>query len=90
MHFRPEAVPDFMLLFETHRDAIARQPGCRGVQLIQSEDNPERIGTVSLWDDPSSLDAYRGSDLFAAVWPATKALFASRPTAESHRLLWSS
>jgi quinol monooxygenase YgiN len=90
MHFRPEAVPEFMALFETHREAIAAQPGCRGVHLIQSPDSPERLGTVSIWDSASDLDAYRHSALFGAVWPATKALFASSPSAESHQLLWSS
>ena len=49
MHFRPEAVPEFLALFEAHRDAIASQPGCRAVHLIQSQDTPERLGTVSLW-----------------------------------------
>ena len=90
MHFRPEAVPAFMLLFETHRNAIAAQPGCRGVHLIQSSTSPERIGTVSIWDSALDLEAYRQSALFGTVWPATKALFASNPSAESHRLLWSS
>ena len=90
MHFRPEAIPEFLALFESHRDAIASQPGCRAVHLIQSLEVPERIGTVSLWACPEDLEAYRRSALFGAVWPATKALFASKPVAESHRLLWSS
>lgn len=90
MHFRLDAVPEFMALFEAHRNAIANQPGCRGVHLIQSLDSPERIGTVSIWDSASDLESYRHSELFGTVWPATKALFASRPSAESHRLLWSS
>ena len=67
MHFRPEAVPEFMALFETHREAIAAQPGCRGVHLIQSPDSPERLGTVSIWDSASDLDAYRHSALFGAA-----------------------
>ena len=90
MHFRPEAIPEFLALFETHRNAIAGQPGCHAVHLIQSPDAPERMGTVSLWESPGDLEAYRQSDLFGTVWPATKALFASKPAAESHRLLWSS
>ena len=90
MHFRPEAIPEFLALFESHRDAIASQPGCRAVHLIQSPEAPERIGTVSLWACPEDLEAYRRSALFGAVGPATKALFASKPVAESHRLLWSS
>jgi len=90
MHFRPEGVSEFLQLFETHRDAIAGQPGCEWVHLIQSPEHPERLGTISLWKEQNDLDAYRSSALFGTVWPATKALFASRPQAESHRLLWSS
>ena len=90
MHFRPEAVSEFLKLFETHRDAIAKQPGCQWVHLIQSTEHPEHMGTVSLWDTQNDLDAYRMSELFGTVWPATKSLFASQPHAESHRLLWSS
>ena len=90
LHFRPAAIPEFLALFESHRDAIASQPGCHAVHLIQSPDVPERIGTVSLWASPEDLEAYRQSALFGAVWPATKALFSSKPVAESHRLLWSS
>ena len=90
MHFRPEAVSEFLKRFEIHRDAIAGQPGCQWVHLIQSPEHPERMGTVSLWETQDDLDAYRMSALFGTVWPATKSLFASRPHAESHRLLWSS
>ena len=90
MQFRPEAIPEFLALFESHRDAIASQPGCFVVHPIQSPEAPERIGTVSLWACPEDLEAYRRSALFGTVWPATKALFASKPVAESHRLLWSS
>ena len=90
MHFQPEAIPEFLALFESHRDAIASQPGCRAVHLIQSRDAPERIGTVSLWASPDDLEAYRRSALFGTVWPATKALFAAPPEAHSHTLLWAS
>jgi len=90
MTFKPEAVPEFLILFAQHRKAISQQPGCRSVQLIQSVDTPEELGTVSTWDNQESLDAYRHSALFAVVWPATKALFADRPQAKSHQLLWAS
>lgn len=90
MHFREEAIGAFLDLFEQHKQSIAAQPGCRQVHLIQSPEHPDRMGTVSLWDSQAALDAYRQSALFAEVWPATKALFASKPTAESHDLRWSS
>ena len=90
MTFRKDAVEAFLDLFETHREGIASQPGCRSVQLIQSPEDPEKMGTVSVWDSQAALDAYRHSDLFGIVWPSTKALFADQPLAKSHRLLWAS
>ena len=90
MTFKPEATEAFLSLFEQHRQAIAHQPGCHSLQLIQSTENPEEMGTVSVWENQEALDAYRHSALFAVVWPATKALFADLPHAKSHRLLWAS
>ena len=90
MHFREEAIGAFLDLFDQHKQSIAGQSGCHRVHLIQSPEEPSRIGTVSLWESQAALDAYRSSALFAEVWPATKALFASKPTAESHDLRWSS
>ena len=90
MTFRPECVDAFLQLFEQHREAIAGQPGCQSVQLIQDPRAPHCLGTVSVWEGEQALNAYRNSPLFGTVWPATKALFASSPSAESHRLLWSS
>ena len=85
-----EAIPEFLDLFESHRDAISSQPGCRAVHLIQSSDAPERIGTVSSLGMPRRPEAYRQSALSGTVWPATKALFSSKPVAREPPALWSS
>lgn len=90
MTFKPEAIEPFLALFEAHKLAIASQPGCQSLQLIQDPTRPECIGTVSIWDRLADLDAYRNSALFAEVWPLTKAGFAKPPLAQSHSLLWAS
>ncbi len=88
MTFQPESVSAFLALFERHRDDIAGQPGCHSVLLIQDPGAPHRMGTVSVWEGEEALNAYRHSDLFGEVWPATKALFAEPPVAKTHSLLW--
>ena len=90
MEFRPDALGAFMDLFEQHRDAISGQPGCSTLQLVQDPDDPLSLMTISAWDDPESLDAYRGSALFGQVWPATKRLFSAPPRARTLTQLWAS
>lgn len=73
--FKPEAVPDFLLLFEQHKHAIRGAKGCMHLDLLQDTRQPNIFFTYSHWEDPSFLDAYRTSETFNAVWPPTKALF---------------
>lgn len=90
MAFRPETLPPFLALFEQHRDAISGQPGCTQLQLVQDPEDPLALMTISTWDGPEALDAYRGSALFGEVWPATKRLFSAPPRAQTLSLLWAS
>lgn len=90
MYFAPENTAAFLALFETHRSAIAAQPGCQSLKLVRGLDDPTCISTISKWDSQTDLDAYRHSALFGEVWPATKALFSAPPQAKSHELLWAS
>ena len=90
MEFLPEKRTEFLALFEQHKAAIAAQPGCRHLKLVQRDDKTTSISTISTWDSQADLDAYRKSNLFAQVWPSTKALFAAPPHAQSHTVLWAS
>lgn len=90
MHFQRGTLETFLTLFEEHRDAISNQEGCHGLQLIQSSSDAATISTISHWENEASLNAYRKSELFGKVWPATKALFSETPTVQSHTLLWGS
>jgi quinol monooxygenase YgiN len=86
MEFRPEEVANFVALFERFRPEIANQPGCVSVCLLRDQQQPARFFTHSYWTSHEALEAYRHSATFAAVWPLTKALFASRPEAWSLEL----
>ena len=83
MTFFPHQVADFLELFNKTAHLIRWQPGCRHLELWQDADNPAVFCTYSHWDDVATLNAYRKSNLFGEVWPATKRLFAAPPVAFS-------
>ena len=68
----------FRMIFAESKNHIARQPGCHGVQLLESEGH---FFTFSYWESEADLNAYRESALFGEVWPKTKALFYDKPQA---------
>lgn len=76
MRFRPEAVPAFLDIFAASQPKIEAQPGCRSVRLWRDSADPCILATYSIWESEAALNAYRRSELFGAVWPRTKALFA--------------
>lgn len=83
MHFREEAVENFLRLFWEVYPRISTFPGCGGVTLLRDKNVPEIFFTYSTWKDEASLETYRRSELFADTWAKTKALFAHRANAWS-------
>ncbi len=84
MTFEAASADAFLALFAQHQAAIAAMPGCGGVVLVERPvEQGVGFSTVSRWVSTADLDAYRASDLFGTVWPATKRLFAAPPTAAS-------
>ena len=76
MTFRPDAVPAFLEIFAASQPKIEAQPGCRSVRLWRDSGAPHILATYSIWESEAALNQYRRSELFGAVWPRTKALFA--------------
>ena len=87
MTFRPEEVINFLELFKSHQSLIRNFPGCRHLELLRDKHKPEVMSTYSLWESEDDLNAYRDSDVFAGLWPKTKALFAEKPVANSYERL---
>ncbi|MBX0290578.1 antibiotic biosynthesis monooxygenase [Hymenobacter sp. HSC-4F20] len=83
MTFIPERVPEFLQIFRDSEQQIRHMPGCRFLELWQDADEPNVFCTHSRWDSADALNAYRRSELFGQVWPATKTLFAAAPVAFS-------
>lgn len=83
MHFTEAGVEEFLTIFNTHKKAIRDFPGCTHLELLRDHDDATVFTTLSYWTDESSLEHYRKSELFAAVWGTVKTLFSERTQAFS-------
>ena len=83
MTFVPEHVPTFIAIWEGSKAKIRAMDGCHSVELLADATDPNVWHTFSHWESTAHLDAYRGSEVFGSVWPATKALFAAKAVAFS-------
>lgn len=77
MTFELRHVEHFRTLFDGWAPRIRAFPGCTHLDLLHDVDDPRVYFTYSHWEDPSDLEAYRNSDVFAGVWPVVKTLFAA-------------
>jgi autoinducer 2-degrading protein len=87
MTFEPEKVDDFLAVFNQSKENIAAFPGCHGLKLLQDAEERNVFYTYSLWIDDHSLQRYRRSELFKAVWTDTRALFCAKPMAWSTHVI---
>lgn len=83
MHFTEAGVQEFLSIFEHNREAIRAFDGCVHVELLRDLDNDQIFTTISHWRDRESLEKYRQSQLFGAIWGKVKRLFAERTQAFS-------
>lgn len=86
MTFRPEAVPDFLSIFDESKALIRAFDGCQHLELLRGKEDPRMIFTFSQWESEQALDRYRQSELFKTTWNRTKALFAEKADAWSVEL----
>lgn len=77
LHVQPDKAGMFTEAFQRVQARILTSPGCQSVQLHQDLDHPDVYFTISTWDQPGDLEAYRQSTTFKEVWPEVKAWFAS-------------
>lgn len=83
MTFKPENIERFKDIFNASKNLITAMEGCNHVELLQDISNPNIFFTLSIWEDPKYLEAYRQSELFEGVWAKTKILFDDKPEAWS-------
>ncbi len=85
MTFRPEERDNFLQMFDQKKAQIRHFPGCSHLELLEDYNDTNVFSTYSYWENEAALDAYRHSDLFAAVWAETKSKFAAKPIAFSSK-----
>ncbi len=83
MQFRADKVADFKKTFGITYDRIRNFEGCRFLELYQDEKDANVFYTISKWEHPDQLEAYRNSDLFRQTWAITKSYFSGPPQAHS-------
>ncbi|MBR9860368.1 antibiotic biosynthesis monooxygenase [bacterium] len=86
MTFRPEEVEGFLEYLDTIKHKIESRPGLVNLRIYRDTNNKNVVFTLSTWLDSEHLNLYRKSELFAEVWPKTKALFSDKAEAWSLRL----
>ena len=87
MTFKDESTPDFLSLFENYKSDIRAAAGCSDLKLIQNNNNPNEICTLSIWESENHLNRYRSSELFGIIWPKTKLLFSENPKATTYQVI---
>jgi heme-degrading monooxygenase HmoA len=88
MEFRADAVDTFLhSVFEHSKERIRAFPGCLHMELLQVSDDPTTLFTLSYWESPDDLEAYRASEVFQSTWAKTKVLFKAKPAAWSVEVL---
>lgn len=83
MHFVPDAVDEFLDVFERTEAAILHSEGCTYLELLRDTEDPNVFVTISHWESARALDNYRKSELFKKVWRRAKANFSKPPQAFS-------
>jgi quinol monooxygenase YgiN len=83
MSFTEAGVEEFLAIFNKNKQAIRNFPGCTHLELLRDSENALMFTTLSHWHDEQSLENYRKSELFGAVWGIVKSLFAARSQAFS-------
>lgn len=83
MSFTQEGAKKFLEIFGENVDTIQSVPGCTHLELLSNVEDRTQFTTLSHWDSPASLEAYRNSALFKSVWGRVKPLFSGKPVAYS-------
>lgn len=83
MHFTASGVDEFLEVFESNKNHIRNFPGCTHLQLLRDAEDENCFTTLSHWQSPDDLEAYRKSELFGKVWGRVKTLFSERTQAFS-------
>lgn len=72
----------FLDIFNEVKKQIRAQEGCRGLEILRSEEDGHiSLWTISFWKNESDLEGYRSSPLFKETWSKVKPLFSGKARA---------
>jgi heme-degrading monooxygenase HmoA len=77
MQLMPGKAKDFLRVFDEVNAQIRKSEGCLSVRLLTDTDDPDTVITLSEWNSPEDLEAYRASALFISTWRRVKPHFRS-------------
>jgi quinol monooxygenase YgiN len=83
----PKKVEEFKALFESLYDGIRAHRGCISLRLITDLEGLGEFFTLSEWESPEALEAYRQSFFFRETWPRVKAFLKEKAWAQSFHIL---
>lgn len=83
MQFNEDFLAEFQETFKGVQPKIAAFKGCKGVQLLQDQQQINTFFTISLWEDEDHLEDYRRSELFRETWTSIRPNFSAKPEAWS-------
>jgi len=86
LEIQPELTQRFLELYSSHQEMIRGRQGCISLQLLQSDENPNHLATLSHWDGEEALNRYRNSDFFRKLWSEVKPLFPANAKAFSYHV----
>lgn len=86
LEIQPEHTQRFLELYAAHQEMIRGREGCISLQLLQSDENPNQLATLSHWSGEDALNYYRNSEFFRQLWSNVKPLFAAKARAFSYHV----
>ncbi len=83
MEFSEATKDEFSKIFYAKKPFIETFDGCESVELMEDQDNPLVLYTLSIWQADDFLQQYRQSPLFIETWKNVKPLFSAKAQAFS-------
>lgn len=87
LKIHPDKVEEFKQYFETIYDRIRAAQGCLSLRVVADLEGLGEFFTVSEWESPAALEAYKDSAFFQETWPRVKTFLRDRPWAQSFHVL---
>ena len=66
----PQVRDEFLALTLKSARGAHNEPGCQRFDMVQPEDNPNRLGAYEVYDDRAAFDAHRAQPYFQTWFDA--------------------